>query len=145
MPTTPTPTKSPSYTVLLHQQTRQVFENYLNALKSSTDITRLMGTELQSVLKGKVINRLTVEDLIDALLQTKKPCIFAEDEILKQNEKKVRRWNTTEITLLGNINIAAKVTFFDNMSYPNISTPPTPPRFCQLFFYPAIILKKIGE
>src|SRR5690606_28812759 len=56
------------------------------------------------------LTKLTTDQFLELLIQTKKPQIFAESQIIGNG----RDWNAAELSILGDVNIAVSVTIFDN-------------------------------
>lgn len=94
----------------------------------------------------KEIGSITTEEFIELLLATKRPQFFAETSIKGDGSD----WNTTELKLLGDINVIASVTIYDNGVWGRGSKPKehTPPFEGELLFTPGVLLrgdKFIGE
>ena len=79
---------------------------------------------------------LTVEMLLEQLVRTKRPQIFAESAVAGDGTD----WNLTELGLLGDIAIAAPVTFFDNGRHQNPQVH-NPPFAGMLLFVPGALLR----
>jgi hypothetical protein len=95
------------YQILLHGEAYQSAAGYLRALQTSA-ITP--GSYLQLQLQGLDVNQLSVETLLECLLRTKRPQIFAESAVYGDG----RDWNTPELKLLGDIGIAVAVEVYDD-------------------------------
>ncbi|MEI6176382.1 MAG: hypothetical protein WCS43_05785 [Verrucomicrobiota bacterium] len=95
------------YTVLIPHETRTRVAGYMATLREGKV---LAGKRLKHNLTGIELAVLTEPYLIDALLNTKPPQIFAESEVAGDGSD----WNLTELSILGDISIALPVTIFDN-------------------------------
>jgi hypothetical protein len=100
-----------NYQVLIEKQTFGKIESYLQALKSDDNA----GHYLSNKLKDRDISQLTKIDLLELLISTKRPQIFAESEIYGDGTD----WNQTELSILGDISIATPVTIYDNGRHRN--------------------------
>lgn len=100
------------YHVLLHEQAYLNLLDYLQALQSG-DL--LPGGYLEEQLKSRDMARLSGESLLDCLLRTKRPQIFAESAVFGDG----RDWNNKELKLLGDIGIAVAVTVYDDGRHHN--------------------------
>ncbi|MEL7046653.1 MAG: hypothetical protein AAGL66_16810, partial [Pseudomonadota bacterium] len=80
------------------------------------------GYYLREVLAREPIERLDEHALIEALVQTKKPQIYAESEVRGDGSD----WNAAELSILGDISFAVPVSVFDNglHTYPAIHDTP---------------------
>jgi hypothetical protein len=94
------------YRVLIHPVSYQSAIDYLDRLKAGA----IAGEYLTNKLKDRDLTQLSIEQFIELLLQTKKPCIFAESAIYGDG----RDWNQDELSILGDISIATPVTVYDN-------------------------------
>jgi hypothetical protein len=95
------------YHILLHGQALQEAADYLQTLQ---DGVIEPGSYLQQQLQGLDIGQLSVETLLECLLRTKRPQIFAESAVYGDG----RDWNAHELKLLGDIGIAAAVQVYDD-------------------------------
>ena len=101
---------SPSYNVLIHDKTRKDLSLYLIQLVNGEV---LAGKFLNQQIKKAGFENLSVLDtrnLLDLLLRTKKPQIFAEMAVYGDGTD----WNRQELKLLGDISIACKVMIYDD-------------------------------
>ncbi|WP_420642812.1 hypothetical protein [Candidatus Leptofilum sp.] len=107
-----------TYKMLLSQSSYSRAQTYLGALQAGQPA----GRYLQATLAGLNLASLTVESFLERLVQTKRPQIFAESAVAGDGSD----WNLTELGLLGDISVAAQVTFFDNGRHanPNVHNPP---------------------
>ena len=94
-----------NYRVLINNQTDDKIGHYLQALKAN----ETAGSYLRDRLKDRD-SELTKIDLLELLINTKHPQIFAESEICGDGSD----WNQTELSILGDISIATPVTIYDN-------------------------------
>ena len=95
------------YKVLMHQAAWEKAQVLLASLKGGTAHP---GRYLGDLLKGYELARLTTEELIELLVATKRPQIFAESAVVGDGSD----WNLSELSLLGDIAIAVSVTVFDD-------------------------------
>ena len=105
-----TSTKYPSYNVLIHDKTRNDLSLYLMQLVNGEV---LAGKFLNQQIKKAGFENLSVLDtkkLLNLLLRTKKPQIFAETAVYGDGTD----WNRQELKLLGDISIACKVMIYDD-------------------------------
>lgn len=122
----------PAYTTLLSKKTYARAEQYYQALKTGTPA----GSYLQQKLVNNDLAHLTVEQLLELLVRTKIPQIFAESAVAGDGSD----WNLTELGLLGDMAIAAPVTFFDNGRHANPDVH-HPPFNGMLLFVPGALLR----
>ncbi|MFM2303964.1 MAG: hypothetical protein RLZZ135_1374 [Cyanobacteriota bacterium] len=94
------------YKILIDRQTYQKSIDYLDRLKSGN----IAGQYLQEQLKDKNVLQISISEFIELLVQTKRPCIFAERAIYGNGID----WNQSELSILGDTNIATPVTVYDN-------------------------------
>lgn len=121
-----------NYSILIHNDSIKKVESYRQNL--------LQGTEkpsayLQEELSTP-IEKLTVNTLLNALIQTKVPQIFAESAIWGDGSD----WNLTELSILGDISMALPVTIFDNGNHHN-PTPHEQPFTGYLLYTPGALLE----
>ncbi len=96
-----------NYQVVISEYTLKKIKEYQNQLVSGQ---KRAGEKLKRELGQQDLTKMSTERFIDALLNTKEPRIFAEEEkMIKGGD-----WNLTEFSILGDINIAAKVKIYDN-------------------------------
>ena len=122
----------PAYTTLLSQHSYSRAKAYLTSLQAGEPA----GVFLQQKLASVELKTLTVERLLEMLVQTKRPQIFAESAVVGDGSD----WNLTELGLLGDIAIAAPVTFFDNGRHQNPDVH-NPPFSGMLLFVPGALLR----
>ncbi|MBF0396304.1 MAG: hypothetical protein HQK78_06000, partial [Desulfobacterales bacterium] len=94
------------YTILLNKKTYDKSMLYLEYLVSG----RISGKYLQKKLHDKDISKLTLYEFIELLMSTKRPQIFAESSVAGEGSD----WNQEELSILGDIGIAAPVKVYDN-------------------------------
>ncbi|MCS5711146.1 hypothetical protein [Candidatus Berkiella aquae] len=99
------------YNVIISEVTQQKVEAYLQELKSNPEN---IGQHLKETLNNNNIKiaDLTKETLLDYLIQSKKPKIFAESPQLVTGDN--RSWNQNELSILGDINVTMNVQVYDN-------------------------------
>lgn len=121
------------WTVLLHPDAHAAIDAYRLDLASGR---QQPGDRLVRVLAANAGATLGASAFINALLATKPPQIFAESAILGDG----RDWTATELSLLGDIGIAADVTVFDDGRHRNPAIHPTP-FSATLLFTPGALLR----
>ncbi|BDS12454.1 hypothetical protein AsAng_0031770 [Aureispira anguillae] len=82
------------YQVLVPKVTFERTATYLRNLKNKSQRT---GFYLYKALKNKNIQTLETEDLLELLMQTKQPQIFAESAVKGDGSD----WNLMELSILG--------------------------------------------
>jgi len=129
-----------SYNIVLSEQTLKRINEYKMYL--SSPIGMEPGKYLSEVLQAQGytadnIGAVSSEKFIELLLATKRPQIFAESAIVGDGSD----WNITELGLLGDINVTAAVTIYDDGvwggSVPKVHTPPLEG---ELLFTPGALL-----
>jgi hypothetical protein len=95
-----------NYRVLIDRQAYDKTSEYLALLKAGNPA----GEYLQGRLKQVELDRLNEIELLELLLRTKRPKIFAEFEIYGNGID----WNRSELSILGDISIVTPVTVYDN-------------------------------
>ena len=96
-----------TYKIILSKETINKVENYLNQIKINLAI---VGDYLKKSLKNFNSDELSEEILLDALINTKLPQIFAESSVIGNGKD----WNLTELSILGDIGVAVNVEIYDN-------------------------------
>ena len=121
------------YSILVPDETRARLAGYLASLRSGAVSA---GERLTRNLQGADPAALTDEALLDALINTKVPQIFAESAVAGDGSD----WNQIELGILGDISIAVPVTVFDNGNHtaPVIHAEPFPGT---LIFTPGALLR----
>ena len=122
----------PAYATLLSQISYDRASDYLNELRAGIQ----PGALLQQQLIDVDLRSLTVAQFLEKLVSTKRPQIFAESAVAGDGSD----WNLTELGLLGDISIAARVTFYDNGRHANPEIH-TPPFTGWLLFVPGALLR----
>jgi len=95
------------YKVLVHDKTYKKTAAYLKALQEGKQEA---GAYLYKKLKNKDKSKLSVDEFIELIVQTKKPQIFAESAVSGNGSD----WTQLELEILGDINIAVPVVIYDN-------------------------------
>lgn len=93
----------PSYATLLSQISFDRATAYLGQLRSGDQ----PGAFLREQLASADLSALTEEQFLEHLVRTKRPQIFAESAVAGDGSD----WTLTELGLLGDISMAAPVTF----------------------------------
>ena len=94
------------YTILIHPQVLDKTSAYLRSLQAGLS----PGGYLGSILDNNRQSEISVWQLLEALVQTKKPQIFAEMAVAGDGAD----WNQAELSILGDISIAVPVQVYDN-------------------------------
>ena len=120
------------YTILLHPQVLNKARAYLLRLQSGLS----PGHYLRSKLDKSQLSETSISQVLEALLQTKKPQIFAETSVSGDGSD----WNQAELSILGDISIAVPVRVYDNglHRYPKIHNHPLQ---ANLLFTPGALLR----
>ena len=100
-----------NYKVLISGNTWGKVKDYLGELKAE----KRAGDRLRKNLADKDISYVGTEDLVELLVRTKQPQIFAESAVFGDGSD----WNQEELSILGDINIATPVTVYDNGRHAN--------------------------
>ncbi|MCA9957042.1 MAG: hypothetical protein KC434_20070, partial [Anaerolineales bacterium] len=122
----------PRYATLISQASFRRASDYLQQLRGGSQ----PGAFLQHQLAKIDLSSLTVAQLLEQLMRTKRPQIFAESAVAGDGSD----WNLSELGLLGDISVAAPVTFFDNGRHTNPQVH-TPPFTGWLLFVPGALLR----
>jgi len=104
-------TMDKSYSIILSQESFERLDDYVLFLKEGGQC----GSNLSRILSKDSRNDLNPHMLIEALLNTKYPQIFAESMVLGEGSD----WTLTELGLLGDISIGMTVTIYDNGAHQN--------------------------
>ncbi|TVQ17382.1 MAG: hypothetical protein EA382_18985 [Spirochaetaceae bacterium] len=100
------PLASP-YTLLLHRAAWQRLGDY--AARLSPDRSKA-GARLRATLSEVPVPRIDSAGMLDALLATKRPRVFAESEVKGDGSD----WTGEELRLLGDVSVAVRVTVYDD-------------------------------
>ncbi len=95
-----------NYKIAIGSEIRDRLKLYLSYLQAGNSA----GAYLQRKLADCNVSQLTDLDLLELLIRTKRPQIFAESEISGNGTD----WNQTELSILGDISIITPVTVYDN-------------------------------
>lgn len=96
-----------TYRWILNNEYRERLRQWRSALyKGSIE----PGRHMKAALKGRNPAGMTTPALFNALMQTRKPTIFAESAVIGDG----RDWSFEELGLLGDVTCAVPVTVFDN-------------------------------
>jgi hypothetical protein len=96
-----------SYAVIVHPQSHADYGAHLGDLLAGTVGP---GARLSAALAERAIPLKSAEDLLDALVSTKVPRIFAEAEVRGDGSD----WTPAELSLLGDVGVATEVQIFDD-------------------------------
>jgi hypothetical protein len=124
---------SPAFTVVVHPETMADLAAYGDAL--STGAARA-GVRLRAYLDRAQCDTRDPSSLLDALIATKSPRIYAESEVVGNGSD----WNATELSLLGGVGVATEVMVFDDGTHRS-PTPHGPPFSAWLLFTPGPLLR----
>ena len=94
------------YKILIHADAYEKARRYLAELGAEYR----PGGHLSRYLNDQDLSSLSTETFIELLLRTKRPQIFAEGEVCGDGSD----WNLRELSILGDIGIAALATAFDD-------------------------------
>ena len=97
------------YRTLISQETYRKAQDYQYRLQSGGT----PGRYLENRLRAVDLAHLSTDSFIELLMRTRTPGIFSEGDIHGDGSD----WNETELSILGDISIAAPVTVFDNGRY----------------------------
>lgn len=125
------------YQIIIHSKTHQSLEDYRQAIiKQSVS----MGAYLEQQLSCKQLEKMTIEQFLGQLIQTKHPQIFAESEVYGDGSD----WTQQELSLLGNIGIAVPVCVYDNGRHYFAKIHKTPFN-ATLLYTPGALLRNDGD
>lgn len=96
-----------SCTLIVPGETRVRLANYAAALRTGD---ARPGERLAETLRTLRLRKITGDQLIGALLDTKEPCIFAESAVRGDGSD----WTLRELSLLGDLSVATDVTVYDD-------------------------------
>lgn len=124
------------YNILLHATAYAKVGTYLDELKSGVKPSRYLEARLATC----GINSLDIIGLLELLVNTKKPQIFAESAIRGDGTD----WNAQELSILGDLSIAVSVTVFDDgrHRHPQVHVSPFS---ATLLFTPGALLRNDQE
>ncbi len=97
-----------SYCLLLHTESFRGLQDYRAGLAAHG--LAQAGGRLRADLRDQDVASLSDEAFLEHLVNTKSPRIFAESAVHGDG----RDWNSTELTLLGDLGIAMAVCIFDD-------------------------------
>ncbi len=120
------------YTILLHKKMAARLSDYLLVLQGG----QKAGRYLQERLDSLNLSKLRSLTLLQQLINTKRPQIFAESEVYGDGSD----WALTELGILGDISMAVPVTIFDNGHHTAPEVYETPWRGT-LLFTPGALLR----
>lgn len=105
--------------LLIPEATKRAISDYHQSLISSQETA---GARVLAALGDAALKPVNSDHLLQALLRSKKPQIFAESEVVGDGSD----WNAVELRLLGDISVAMDVTVFDDgkHSAPEVHTDP---------------------
>ena len=128
-----TPRRKAPYTILMHADAWRRIEDYAAKLAGQHDAA---GAHLRDQLVKLPVPKADAQWLTIALLNTKRPQIFAESEISGEGSD----WTATELGILGDISVAVPVTIYDDGLHhgPSIHDRPFPGT---LLFVPGALLR----
>lgn len=121
------------HTLLVPASTRSRLEEYVASLREGK---LHAGERLAEKLADKDLATLTDSVVLDALLNTKPPQIFAECEVAGDGSD----WNLVGLGILGDISIAVPVTIFDD-GHHTAPVPHAEPFKGNLIFTPGALLR----
>jgi len=126
-----------NYKFCIHHQTFEKIRNYQDDLAAGS---KSPGRYFKTLLEGRDLSTLAVEEFLELLVRTKKPQIFAESQVYGDGSD----WNSDELSILGDVGVAVPVTVFDDgrRSQPRVHTAPFP---AELLFIPGALLAGRGN
>jgi hypothetical protein len=126
-------TVAPRHSIIVPEDTRVRAANYLEALQEGRSQP---GVLLGERLQDTDLHKMTEQDLLASLFDTKRPQIFAEMAVAGDGSD----WSLTELGLLGDISVAVPVTIFDDGNH-RTPTPHIPAFSGMLAFTPGALLR----
>ncbi len=125
--------QSSRYSILLYSKTQKNLQDYMDSLK---DGTANPGRWLQHQLDGFQVAKEKWEFMLQCLLNSKQPRIYAESELRGDGSD----WSNEELKILGGISVAVPVSVFDDGRHyaPEIHTEPFD---ACLIYTPGILLR----
>jgi hypothetical protein len=120
------------YPFLIHQKTYDLATQYLTRLQQGHP----SGQYLRDDISSQSIDTWTVDHFLEALINTKRPQIFAESAVCGDGSD----WTLDELSILGDIGVAVPVNIFDNGRHrqPDVHKPPLKGT---LLFVPGALLR----
>ena len=131
-----TRTHAPDYTVILHAEAMANVAAYRNQLHNEG--IHLAGARLARELEGSAA--IEADALLECLLNTKLPLLFADRAVRGDGSD----WTGRELSLLGDIGIAADVTIFDDGRHAGPRIHEQPFKGTLLFVPGALLLNGCG-
>lgn len=124
-----------SFQVLMHEKTLHKLIDYKQQISQQRVIP---GRYFQDELSEKIndLTELSLDNFTVCLLRTKKPTIYAESSVYGNGYD----WNQEELSILGDISVAAPVTIYDNGKHSAPKPHPVPFKGT-LFFVPGALLR----
>jgi hypothetical protein len=95
-----------NYQVLVNVETHKKVTSYMEKLRTGSSPGSYLGDRLKHV----DIHQISTIELIELLMRTKRPQIFAESEVRGNGID----WNQDELSILGDISIVTPITVYDN-------------------------------
>ncbi len=121
-----------NYDILISKETYEKAISYMKAVQSGT----CAGRYLQEKLRNRDMFQINPVEFVELLIRTKHPQIFAESAVCGDGTD----WNQDELSILGDINIAALVTVFDNAGHYHPQVHKSPFK-ATLLFIPGALLR----
>ena len=126
------------YKILYHPNTLTKIKQYRASIISGEQI---LGSHLKKVSSITDIAKLTDNQFLTLLLNTKKHQIFAESSVIGDGSD----WNQKELSLLGDISVAVPVTVFDDARHRNPHIHEEPFRATLLYVPGALLRASFGS
>lgn len=125
---------APDYSITLHAESWQSLQDYASRLRQAPD---LAGARLRARLDAEAPagRPLAGQQVLQALLDTKRPCIFAETAVHGDGSD----WTLRELGLLGDIGFALPVCVFDDGRHQG-AIAHEPPLAATLLYIPGALL-----
>jgi len=120
-----------AYKFLINKETQKKTDVYLEKLRGGVQPGKYLGEKLGEV----EFENIDFEDLLEMLIQTKRPQIFAESQVSGDGSD----WTLEELSILGDVSAAVPVTVYDNglHQFPDVHLQPIQ---ATLLFTPGALL-----
>lgn len=126
------------YQVVISEETAERIASYKADLINGKAIA---GKYLEEKISGLDLSNIGIYEFIELLLSTKKPQIFAEQDVKCDGTD----WSSREFAILGDINVAVKALAYDNgVRNGKISTKYDRPLDVELLFTPGAMLNTMN-
>lgn len=113
----------PNYKLFAHEKSIEKIFEYKNLIEADINKSgELLRTQLKKLFNNLTVSDLTINQFIELLLATKRPCVFAETLEYKSECD----WSAEDARALGDIGVAVPVKAYDDGNWfnPKIHNPP---------------------